>query len=580
MSRAGDFFKRLFSGAKQGEANPLSNPFLRPASEPTSISAFLQPSRGALRTGGTGTGAKWDFGLSANGVSPLLDNYLLRQNSRSAIHDSVEYRAMVTRLADSVVDRGLRLVPEPASAMLGLTEDEAAEWGEGVSDRFHAWARQKSVDVAGNMNLYQLQRFANVSQTRDGEYFARLYYGAQDGLVNPLQIGFVDPNDIQGTAGLTSTIGFNHYLDSGIERDQYGREVAYHFYSWTGKDYVPQRIPATTPNGMPLVLHGFRAEYANQVRGFPEFSHCLQEFENLTDFKSAHIKKAINQSQLVLSIEAGDNGPSDNVFEAITQAKTGPSSSNVSPTASVVDTGTQFSYQVIEEAASGTPGSTVVYGLDSGEKLRPFVNTAPADGFDAFVDSFAAYLSASNSIPIEVVLMRFNASYSASRASLMLFWRVAQIWRDEQAADLLDTVYTAWLWGEIAAGRVMARGFSDPALRAAWTQCAWSGVPMPNIDPAKTAKADEIYVKLGAQSLDAVAQNFSGSRYKQNRAKLERQYDGHPIPPWEKVGQAPAPVQLAEPSRASVTRDTEDQDDEQKQEEENDNGKSRRDSMR
>jgi len=537
----GSFFKRLFSRAAQGEANPYVNAYLAPA-DATSYGANLQLSRGSLRSGGVGTGAKWDFGLSANGSSPLLDNYLLRQNSRSAIHDSVEYRAMVTRLADSVIDRGLRLIPDPASAMLGLTEDQAAAWSEDVTDRFHAWARQKSVDIAGNMNLYQLQRFAHLSQVRDGEYFVRCHYGAQDDLLNPLQIGFIDPNDIQGTAGLTSTTGFNHYLDSGIERDQFGREVAYHFYRWTGKDYAPERVPARTPNGMPLVIHGFRAEYANQVRGFPEFSHCLQEFENLTDFKSAHIKKAINQSQLVLSIEAGDNGPSDNVFEAITQSKTGPSSSSTSPTASVVDTGSNFSYQVIEEAASGTPGSTVVYGLDSGEKLKPFANTAPADGFDTFVDSFAAYLSASNSIPIEVVLMRFNSNYSASRASLMLFWRVAQIWRDEQAADLLDVVYTAWLWGEIAAGRVIARGFADPALRAAWTQCQWSGVPMPNIDPAKTAKADETYVMLGAQSLDMVAQNFSGSRYKQNVAKLERQYKDHPIPPWEKVGQAPTAV--------------------------------------
>lgn len=64
---------------------------------------------------------------------------------------------------------------------------------------------------------------------------------------------------------------------------------------------------------------------------------------------------------------------------------------------------------------------------------------------------------------------------------------------------------------------------------------------MPNIDPAKTAKADETYVKLGAQSLDMVAQNFSGTRYKQNRAKLERQYEGHPMPPWEKKQEAAAP---------------------------------------
>jgi hypothetical protein len=93
---------------------------------------------------------------------------------------------------------------------------------------------------------------------------------------------------------------------------------------------------------------------------------------------------------------------------------------------------------------------------------------------------------------------------------------------------------------------------------------------MPNIDPAKTAKSDEIYVKLGAQSLDAVAQNFSGSRYKQNRAKLERQFDGHPIPPWEKAAQAtPAPVQASPASTRAPGSvedeqgDTSDEDDAQ-----------------
>ena len=530
MGRFANWLKRVFSRAGEGDANPR-------------VHAYLQQSRSALRTGGHGTGAKWDHGLSSNGTSPLLDNYLLRQNSRSAIHDSIEYRTLVNRLADSVIDRGLRLVPEPVAGILGVSEDEAAEWAEDVSERFHLWAKSKDVDVSGQMNLYQLQRFAHIQQIRDGEVFARLHYGAHEGLLNPLQIGFQDPSDIQGTAGLTSTSGFNHYLDNGIERDRYGREVAFHWYEWTGQDYVSRRVPAMAPNGMPLMVHGFRQEYSNQVRGFPEFAHCLQEFENLTDFKAAHIKKAINQSQLVMSVEAGENGPSDNVLESITQARTGPTSDTVSPTASVVDTGTEFSYRVVDEAAAGVPGSTVVYGLDSGEKLKPFVNSAPADNFDNFVDAFVAYLSASNSIPIEVALMRFNANYSANRAAIMLFWRVAQIWRDEQDADLLKPVYTAWLWGEVASGRIRARGFSDRRLREAWLCASWSGVPMPNIDPAKTAKADEAYVKMGAQSLDMVAQNFSGTRYKQNRAKLERQFDGHPIPPWEKAAQpAPGPA--------------------------------------
>lgn len=546
----GSFFKRLFAPLAQKDSNPLASPFLvGPGDDSAKIVAFTQ-AQSRIRTGGIGTGAKWDYGLSSNGAAPMLDNYMLRQNSRSAIHDSVEYRGLVTRLADSVIDRGLRLVPEPVAGVLGLSEDEAAEWSENVSERFGLWARSKDVDVAGNMNLYQLQRFAHVSQLRDGETFAQLHYGAHNDLSNPLQIGFQDPSNIQGTAGQVSTEGFNNHLDNGVERDKYGRAIAYHWYEWTGQEYIARRIPAFAPNGLPLMIHGFRQEYPNQVRGIPEFSHCLQEFENITDFKAAHIKKAINQSQLVLSVEAGENGPSDNVFEQVTQAKAGPTGETISATAQVVDNGSQFNYQVVEEAAMGTPGSTVVYGLDTGEKLKPFINSAPADGYDTFVDAFVSYLAASSGIPIEVALMRFNANYSASRASLMLFWRVAQIWRDEQAADFLAPIYEAWLWHEIASGRVRAFGFSDPMLRRAWLNATWCGVPMPNIDPAKTAKADEIYVKLGAQSLDLVAQNFSGTRYKQNRAKLERQYDGHPLPPWEKNQVANVP-QTMEQKRES-----------------------------
>ena len=57
----GSFFKRLFSRAAQGEANPYVNTYLAPA-DATSYGANLQLSRGALRSGGVGTGAKWDLG--------------------------------------------------------------------------------------------------------------------------------------------------------------------------------------------------------------------------------------------------------------------------------------------------------------------------------------------------------------------------------------------------------------------------------------------------------------------------------------------------------------------------------------
>ena len=101
-------------------------------------------------------------------------------------------------------------------------------------------------------------------------------------------------------------------------------------------------------------------------------------------------------------------------------------------------------------------------------------------------------------------------------------------------ADLNNTVYEMFLSEVIAAGRISAPGWSDPRLRAAWLNARWIGVPMPNIDPQKTAVADTKYAELGAQTLDRIARNFNGSSGKANRAKLKREYGELPPSPFQK----------------------------------------------
>lgn len=133
---------------------------------------------------------------------------------------------------------------------------------------------------------------------------------------------------------------------------------------------------------------------------------------------------------------------------------------------------------------------------------------------------------------MEVVLKKFSNNYSASRGTLILCWRSAQIEGMEMSADFLDPVYEMWLSEEIAAGRISAPGWSDYRLRAAWLSCEWAGSPMPNIDPLKTAEADKAYVELSAQTLDDVARNFNGSSGKANRTKNIRQFEELPEPPW------------------------------------------------
>lgn len=496
-------------------------------------------SYGGYRSAGS-DGSKWHGGLSNSGVAPILNHTLLRINARRAYHESLQARAVVERHTDTVVDNGLKLSATPDADILGITAEAAEDWARAVDPAFDHWARNRKSMLAETMNFYQSQRMAGTGQQRDGEYFVRFHYSARKDLLNPLQLSFIDPGQIQGF-GHTSTYGLNLPFKDGIERDANGKETAYHvMVLQSDLSFKASVIPAEGARSKRrMMIHGFQPEYPGQGRGFSRLSHALQEFENITDFSSSEIKKAIAQSQLTMWVKPSKENAATNIFEEVAKsAPVGPA--RLTPAGEALaaennlDPGDLVRYIELQEAAFGVPGSTGVFNLREGEELKSFDNTAPVTSYGDFLFTIATHLSASLSMPVEVVLMKFGENYSASRAALLLFWRVAQVWRDELASDFLNIVYENWLAGEIAAGRIFAPGWSDPRMREAWLKNSWIGSPMPNIDPMRTAKADKEYVEMGAQDLDRVAQNLNGTSGKANRAKLARQFAELPSPPWSK----------------------------------------------
>lgn len=492
-------------------------------------------------TGGTNsTGSKWYGGLGASGHSPIIDHYLTRQNARSAFHDNSTARAIVERFADSIVDRGLRLECTPKAETIGITDEMAERWAADVEARFDLWARAKTSTIDETMNFYQLQRLVEIFQQRDNDYFARLSYSDDPRLLNPLQIGMIDPNQV-GVSGYTSSYGYNRQAD-GIERDENGREVSYDV-TLQDKNYAIKMVKIAAvgaTSGRRQMLHGWSAEYAGQGRGYSRLASAIQDFENLTDLSSSEIKKAIIQSTWAMYVKPGKDKPASNPLAGYVSGGSGPVVAQTMVEDETVEIPASLQYQTLPEMTHTVPGSGILLGLDNQEDLAPFPNTSPTAEYSRFVDSFCSYLCASMGMPIECLLMKFSANYSASRASLILFYRVCEMWRDEMAADFLNPIYEEWLTGEIAAGRIFAPGFFDPRLRAAWVSNNWVGTSMPNIDPNKTATAAETNLKLGLTTIDREARNLNGSSAKSNSAKLRREWADLPMSPYEKQKQTTA----------------------------------------
>lgn len=487
-------------------------------------------------------GSKFDYGLSGTRLSRTLDHFSLRQQARDAYHDTPQAKAMVDRFADTVADVGLKLEAAPKADVLGLSQKEAEEWSMEVQEKFDLWCRSKTCHRSETMNFYQAQRLYAIQQQRDNDQFVRLFYSKDKRLVSPLQFEFYDPNQIRGHAW-TSTYAQTS-LSDGILRDARGVEKS--FKVWYLEinpnghaEYKNVDVPAKTRGGLPLMLHGFYSEYPGQRRGYSRLSHSLQEFENITDFSLASVKKAIALSSFVMAVENKDQDPSS-PLEGLERGLggVGPFSENLKSSSFSDDDVNQLtetpSYTPIPEAAFNTPGAAGVFNLQRGDELKMIGDKTAMQSYDRFVDSFTSHLAASNGMPLEVMMMKFSSNYSASRASLILFWRIAQIWQHEMASDFLNPTYESWLTTEISEGRMAAPGWSDPRLRAAWCNCDWIGAPMPNIDPQKTANADRAYAELGATTLGRIARNYNGSSAEANRAKLRREYAETPEPPWQK----------------------------------------------
>lgn len=495
-------------------------------------------------------GAKWPAGLSNSGRTRTLSHHMLRRNARDAYHDSMQARGVVDRMADTVADTGLRLEACPDATLLGLSEEEAEAWARDVEARFDVWARGKKSHRAETMNFYQSHRLYQIGQHRDNDIFIRLYYSADRDLLNPLQFEFIDPDQIRGDA-YTSTSGIQ-YNNDGIERDERGREKSYKVWVMRDGKYEMIDIAARTNRRLHM-LHGFNTEYAGQKRGYARLGHALQEFENITDVTMSHIKKAIAQSQIVGFVKPSDNEDASNPFEGIlTNHGAGPASemfgSEPSPDEGAQSVTAESLQPVtcydVPEATTSQPGGMMITNLLRGQDIKPFSNTAPADSFNQFVDSFTAYLSASVSMPIEVLLMRFGQNFSASRGALLLFWRVVVIWREEMGADYLDPVFAMWLSGEIGAGRILAPGWTDPRLRQAWLKNSWVGSPPPDIDPSKVSKARKDNLEMGLTTMDRESRNLNGSSAEANQRKLRREVKDAPRMPWADV-----PEGAAEPPR-------------------------------
>jgi capsid protein len=498
------------------------------------FSGYLSMGRGSMNT----TGSKYPGGLSRTGMARTFDHKLIRRNVRDAMYDSSAARGIATRFADSVADTGLKPRFEPKHEMLGTTPEAAEDWGRRRSAEFSAYLASKGCSLDGINNGYQAMWLYAMEQQRDNDMYIRIHYSKDRGLLNPVQIQFLDADQLLGFC-YTSTGGLQAGMSAGIEYDSKGREKSFTFlvYDEEKKAFKDVKIPKYGARSKrTYMIHAFRPEYAGQRQGYSLFTHLLQDFEDTTTLQLSHVQKAINQSSFGFYTKPGKDAPASGGVDdfASEQSEVIHEFLDAADAADLA-AGTnvnQLTANILNEFSIRNPGTVWNTSLAGGEDMKAVEQTAPADKFAEFVESLLTNMSASTGMPVEVLLMKFGQNYSASRATLVLFWRIVNMWRSEMERDFLNIWAEAWLSEEIAAGRCSAPGWTDPRMRAAWCNLRWIGTEVPDIDPKKSAEAALLRAAMGHETLEDGAFKYNGSDAATNRAKLAKEIPELVVNPW------------------------------------------------
>lgn len=455
-------------------------------------------------------------GFQADSGHPSEDidynNWTLRQRSRLLYMGAPIATGALRRTRTNVVGSGLRLKCAINTEVLGMTQEQAAEWQRHTEAEFALWASRKDAcDATGVNDFYGLQQLALLSWLMSGDVFALIRRFAPTGVAPySLRVQLIEADRVrtpvdksavalQYTTGQASN---GNTIYDGVEVQPNGRIAAYYVantypYQMTTAPTVFQRVEAYGRRShLPNILHVMDSERPEQYRGVPYLAQVMEPLLQMRRYTESELMAALVQSFFTAFVKTDTGGdvmpfnevPEDNISDDPNAYEMGPATINML-----------------------LPGEDVTFGTP----------THPQTGFDVFMRSMCEQVGAALEIPADLLMMSFNSSYSASRAALLEAWKAFRMRREWLVKDFCEPIYELWLTEAVALGRISAPGFlTDPLVRRAYLQADWIGPSAGQIDQTKEVQAAIMAIEAGLTTREAEAIKLNGSDYVANATKL------------------------------------------------------------
>lgn len=480
---------------------------------------------------GSGAGSLFKQSLSgwfARSESSVQDNITRPEiASRARLLDMASpiARAAVSCLTQGVVGSGLRYSPLPTSKYFENYGDLTAS----LKEKLDIASGLHLLDSTGRLTFGELQAslFRNFVLSGDCFLIRKKMMGGKFAwrLVEE-RCCFTPPwmrND-ERSAGIAYT-DEGRYVVDGVELSKSLRPLAY----WVC--YTPDfsadrdawcRIPVIDRKGLPIIIHVGMIDRGDQFRGISMLAPLIESLYATMSFQEAECQSAIIQSAHSFVITSDAINPTLDPLAAISQAALDKplvpdedDKGNKEHDIALDPLGYGgLSNGLFEGAINRTdyvaPGSSI--RLKPGEKIEAFPTTHPNSYYAQFLETQAQLIGSALRIPSEVLMQKFDSSYSASRAALGAFNRTCQAYRTRFIEAALKPLWTVFSYEALLDLGYTGDDIVDKA-RTLSLESAWTLQEKPeSLDPVKDLEFYRTAVKDGFITKDEACEQLFGHK--------------------------------------------------------------------
>lgn len=453
---------------------------------------------------------RWNPPIRSADGDLLADKLLLDARSRDVSRNDALVGNAIRLQQDAIVGAQFMLDAKPDAKALGPPCDETweEEFQEEVEAKFTLWAESEDCwcDAGGRLTFTDMCRLSIGLDIVGGEILASVEW-IRDRDPRRLwntAINFVDTDRLSNPNGLSNTAT----LRNGVERDDFGRPIAYHFrrkhpgdYWNFANDFVWDRVPATKPWGRKQVLHLFESQRPDQTRGVASMVAALKEMRMTRKFADITLQNAVVNATYAATIES--DLPSEAVFSALGAGAPGDFGKFV---------GNYGDAYLAAVAAwiTAKPGSNIaqldgarIPHLYPGTKLQMRPAGTPGGVGTEFEASLLRYIAAALDISYEEFSRNYsNTNYSSIQAAAQMIRR-GQIARKRRTSGrFANIVYKLWLEEAISKNLITAMPRRAPIFQEglngdAYAKAEWIGAGVGQVDQLKETQAAMLRIQNG-----------------------------------------------------------------------------------